>query len=101
MGCFNQELFKAVISHDRVYIAGGASSHCVKSTIEDLARNILAFKPELLQNIYILEDCMSSVPATPGSPDFPDIADKALQKIARLGIKVVKSENINENIRIF
>ena len=48
VGQFNTRFFKALMENDRVYIAGQASSHCVKTTIEDLLREIQSTDPGLV-----------------------------------------------------
>lgn len=96
VGQFNTKFFKALMNNDRVYIAGQASSHCVKTTIEDLIREIQATDPSLADKVYILEDCMSPVPAvTDGKGniivDFPKIAKDALESFKSAGMHIVKS----------
>lgn len=96
VGQFNTKFFKALMGNDRVYIAGQASSHCVKTTIEDLIREIKGVDPKLLDKVYVLEDCMSPVPAvTDGRGnvivDFPAIARQALEDFKAAGVHVVKS----------
>ena len=91
VGQFNTKFFKTLMDNDRVYIAGEASSHCVKSTIEDLLLNIKNTDPTLVQKVYILEDCMSPVPAIPNIVDFPAIAKAALDSFKQAGMNIVKS----------
>jgi nicotinamidase-related amidase len=93
----NTRLIEALLSADRVLVAGQAASHCVKSTLEDLLREIEGRDPGLAGKIYVLEDCMSSV-AVPdsGSPgsfvfDFTDEAERALECFAAAGMHVVRS----------
>lgn len=96
-GQFNTGFFKALMNNDRVYVKGQAKSHCVKSTIESLLNQILTDDPDLVKKVYILEDCMSSVPAVRDakgnllSPDFPAIADAAIEDFKKAGMNVVKS----------
>ncbi len=97
VGQFNTRFFKALMENDRIYIPGQASSHCVKTTIEDLLREIMAVDPSLVDKVYILEDCMSPVPAvtdpTTGAVivDFPQMAKDALDSFRSAGMHVVKS----------
>jgi nicotinamidase-related amidase len=96
VGQFNTDFFKALMTHDRVYILGQASSHCVKTTIEDLLREIMAIDPSLVDKVYIVEDCMSPVPAVRDPQgnvivDFPKIAADALDSFRQAGMHVVKS----------
>lgn len=94
-GGFNTPFFNALMKHDRVYICGEASSHCVMETILDIQREFSGDK-EMLNKIYILEDCMSPVSAITDDKgniivDFPKIAKDALEDFKASGMNVVKS----------
>ena len=96
VGAFNAPLFRLLMEYDRVYVFGQAKSHCVLSTLRDLQAHIAATDPGLIDRVWILEDCMSSVPPPPLSPlppslDFPRIADQAFEELKRAGMHVVKS----------
>lgn len=84
----NMDFIKILQDADIVAIAGEASSHCVKATVEQVAKNI---GDEHLKKIHLLTDCMSPVPAAPGTPDFPVIAENFLKEMAAKGMKLVKS----------
>ncbi|WP_347487884.1 isochorismatase [Desulfoscipio sp. XC116] len=94
VGSFNTKFFNALMRNDRVYIAGEASSHCVKATIEDLL-DIHEANPNLVHKVYILQDCMSPVPGIPGVVDFPAIARQSLQRFKDAGMRVVNSTDSN------
>lgn len=97
IGQYNDKLLASLLTRDKIYIAGQASSHCVKATIEDLifyAQNNMSNPREFLSKFYILEDCMSPVPAIPGVVDFPKIAWEALKGFAAAGMHVVKSTEV-------
>jgi nicotinamidase-related amidase len=47
--------------YDKVIIAGQAKSHCVLSSIEQIAK-YYENRPDMTSKIYILEDCMSIIP---------------------------------------
>jgi nicotinamidase-related amidase len=82
--------FIAVLQEaDIIGIAGEASSHCVKATIEQIVTNIGA---QHLGKIQILTDCMSPVPQTPGAPDFPAIAQSFLKDMERQGLVLTTSD---------
>lgn len=87
---FNTQFFEALTNNDRLYIWGEAKSHCVMWTIKDLLQNIQATDPAIINKVYILEDCMSPVPAVPGA-DFPAIADQTMEEFRAAGINIVKS----------
>jgi nicotinamidase-related amidase len=75
---------------DMIVVAGEASSHCVKATIEQVADNI---GDEHLSKFYLLTDCMSPVPAVKAGDgtivvDFPAIADQFLKNMAARGMQL-------------
>jgi nicotinamidase-related amidase len=53
----NDALLDRLACADEILIAGEAGSHCVKSTVEDIA----AYRPETAARIVLLTDCMSPV----------------------------------------
>lgn len=91
----NAELIKTLLESDAVILAGQASSHCVRNTIEDLLSEINAKDPKLCKKVYIMEDCMSAVAVPDGKggflADFTPQAEEALKKFADAGMHVVKS----------
>lgn len=84
----NMDFIKILQDADAVAIAGEASSHCVKATVEQVEKNI---GDEHLKKICLLMDCMSPVPAMPGTPNFPAIAESFLKEMAAKGMNLVKS----------
>ena len=91
VGHFREDLFHKLLSYDRIYVWGEASSHCVKATLSSLATRILQTNPQDIGKIYILKDCMSPVPAAPGGPDFPAIAETFLAECEAQGMHLVNS----------
>jgi nicotinamidase-related amidase len=92
----NTNFYKTTIEADKVIIAGQAKSHCDAWTIKDLIDKIKIQDPTLLDKIYILEDCMSSV-VIPGVVDFTDQTEKLFQEFADEGIHLVKSTDSIES----
>ena len=92
---------KTLLSSDAVVIAGQASSHCVKSSIDDLLGEILAQDPALARKVYILTDCMSAVTVADGKGgfvvDFTAQAEGALKRFADAGMHLVKSTDAIES----
>jgi nicotinamidase/pyrazinamidase len=84
----NGQFISILQDADLIAIAGEASSHCVATTIQQIADNI---GDQHLSKIHILTDCMSPVPQTPGSPDFPAIAQQFLQDMKGRGLKLTTS----------
>lgn len=96
VGRFDDALFEALLAHDRVYVFGEASSHCVRATLEDLAARIQATCPEKMGHIWILADAMSPVPPPPLDPlpdalNFPALAEAALASLVAAGMRVVRT----------
>jgi nicotinamidase-related amidase len=84
------KFFHKLLEFDAVIIAGQAKSHCVAWTIADLLGDILAHDRDLVEKVYLLEDCTSSV-VVPGVVDYTDEADKAFDRFADAGMNVVRS----------
>lgn len=91
----NTAFLKTLLTADAVVIAGQASSHCVKSSIEDLLGEIVTQDPALARKVYVLADCMSAVTVPDGkggfAADFTPQAEEALRRFAAAGMHVVKS----------
>jgi nicotinamidase-related amidase len=93
----NGALLDRLLDEDRLIVAGQASSHCVKSSIDDLLEAIRARDPGLARRVYILEDAMSAVavpdPGAPGAflADFTDAAQNALGRFVEAGMHVVRT----------
>lgn len=84
----NGDLIDALRDSDVILIAGEALSHCVKSTVEDIASNI---GPEHVKKFVFLTDCSSPVPAVPGGPDFPAIGQQFIADMVARGMKLATS----------
>lgn len=54
----NESLLAELDRADVLFVAGEASSHCVKATVEDLVERLPSHRPE---RIVLLTDCMSPV----------------------------------------
>ncbi len=93
----NGALLDALLREDRLIVAGQASSHCVKSSIDDLLDAIRARDKKLAQRVYVLEDAMSAVavpdPAKPGTflADFTGAAEDALGRFHDAGMRIVRT----------
>lgn len=93
----NGALIESLLREDRLIIAGQASSHCVKSSIDDLLETIQEKDPSLARRVYILEDAMSAVavpdPETPGAffADFTEAAQNALGRYHDAGMHIVRT----------
>lgn len=81
---------------DRVYFAGQAKSHCCLATIEQVVATFQGQnKNHLLEKMYVLRDCMSSV-ADIELPDgtkieFDRMTNERFVELEQLGVKFVDS----------
>ena len=60
-GNINIRILDDIEKFDKIYIAGQAKSHCVMESVRQILETYNG-KPEVTSKIYILEDCMSSIP---------------------------------------
>lgn len=79
----NYELLNFLSDFDSVYVAGEARSHCVATSIQQ----IIDFKPELVQKLIIMQDCMSDVPG------FENQGKAIYNKAIQMGAKIVNSDD--------
>lgn len=84
----NTAVLDMLAEADIVGVAGEASSHCVLTTVNQIAENIGA---EHVKKFHLITDCMSPVGAVPGGPDFPAIASKWQMDMQKLGMKLITS----------
>ena len=73
---------------DTLFIAGEAQSHCVLETLEDIVSEF-EDQREVLQRIYVLQDCMS--PVLHPEIDFGALAERRFAGFAELGVNFVNS----------
>lgn len=92
----SQAIYKKLQDNDIIIIAGQAKSHCVAWTVSDLVESTNMEESHLINKIYLLEDCTSSV-VVPGVIDYTDQADEAFQEFSEAGMNIVKStDNISD-----
>jgi nicotinamidase-related amidase len=84
----NIPLLNEVMLHDRVYIAGEASSHCVLATIHQLA-GYCQKHPALLKRVHMLTDCSS--PVLHPTIDFEALTQQSLALLQEQGVRMLKS----------
>lgn len=85
----NTDFLQMLSEADVIGVAGEALSHCVKSTVSQIADHI---GEEHIKKFHILTDCSSPVPQNPGTPDFPAIAQAWLQEMQSRGMTLTTSE---------
>lgn len=84
-GYINQKFLNMLQKFDKIVIAGEAKSHCVMESINQILE-YYKNEPDLTSKIYILEDCMSSIPT------FEDATDKAFADFKKkYKVNLVKS----------
>ncbi len=82
---------------DRIYFAGFAKSHCVLETLNQVVKLFSAqSKQALLEKLFVLRDCMSSVPDICDETGnvivpFNKIADDRFAELEQMGVKFVDS----------
>jgi nicotinamidase-related amidase len=84
----NTKFLDVLSDADMVVVAGEALSHCVKSTVTQIADNI---GEEHVKKFHILTDCSSPVPKVGDGPDFPAIAADWLKEMEGRGMKLTTS----------
>jgi len=98
----NTSLIETLLSCDALLVAGQAASHCVRSSLLDLLREIRERDERLARKVYVLRDCMSAVaisdPVRPGEllVDFTPQAEAALAELRAAGMHVVDSTTLTE-----
>lgn len=88
--------FQKLLDFDAIVIAGQAKSHCVAWTIDDLLQDILASDKNLVEKIYLLDDCSSPV-VIPHVIDYTEQAEEAFRRFSDNGMHVVRSDDPIEN----
>jgi nicotinamidase-related amidase len=100
IGLPNQALIHELSRYDAVIVAGEAKSHCVAWTVQHLLDGFAGIHPDLVQKVYLLEDCTSPV-VVPGVVDYTDAADAAFARFAAAGAHLVKaSEGMESWLKI-
>lgn len=85
----NSSILSVLAKADIVVVAGEALSHCVMSTVDQIARSI---GKDHIAKFHILIDASSPVPQPPGGPNFPQIADEWLHKMEKSGMTLTTTE---------
>lgn len=81
----NIDFLNQLETYDKIVIAGEAKSHCVLETIKQILEHF-ANRPEITKKIYILEDCMSSIPGYEQATE-----DTFNNFVSVYGVNIVKS----------
>lgn len=85
----NAAALDMLASADIIGVAGEALSHCVMSTVDQIAQNI---GPEHIAKFHILVDASSPVPQAPGGPNFAEIADEWLHAMEKRGMTLTTTK---------
>lgn len=89
-GELNTTFLHMLASHDLIYVAGQAKSHCVLETVASIMR-YFGDRPEITKRVRILMDCTSSV-AHP-EIDFDTLANEAFARYETEGLRPVRSSD--------
>lgn len=84
----NTGLIRIFQEADIIGVGGEALSHCMKTTVEQIADNI---GDEHIGKIHLITDCMSPVAAVPGA-DFPEIGRQFLRDMEARGVTLTTSD---------
>jgi nicotinamidase/pyrazinamidase len=84
------DVLDSLAQADVIWVAGEASSHCVLSTINQVADNI---GEKHISKFHLLTDCMSPVGAVPGI-DFPQIAHDWMISMQKRGMTLTTSDKV-------
>jgi nicotinamidase/pyrazinamidase len=87
-GELNTAFLHMLASHDLIYIAGQAKSHCVLETVASIVR-YFGNQPDITNRVRVLMDCTSSV-AHP-EIDFDALADETFARFEKEGLRLVQS----------
>lgn len=87
-GLKHQGFLDAIADADTVLVAGEAESHCVLETLTDIIAEF-GDEPEVLEKIYVLQDCMS--PVQHPDVDFHALAQEQFAEFAEQGVHFVDS----------
>jgi nicotinamidase-related amidase len=91
----NTPFLETLLAADVLIVAGQASSHCVRSSVDDLLEAIQSRDPGLARKVYILQDCMSAVTVPDGHggflADFTSQAEAAYMRWDAAGMHLVHS----------
>ena len=85
----NKGFIDMLAQADMIAVAGEALSHCVMSTVNQIADNI---GEEHLRKFYILTDASSPVPKVGDGPDFPAIAASWLKDMGARGMNLTTTD---------
>jgi nicotinamidase/pyrazinamidase len=85
----NTRFIDMLAQADIVVVAGEALSHCVKSTVDQIAGNI---GEEHIRKFHILTDATSPVGAVPNGPDFPEISRQWLKDMESRGMHLTTTD---------
>lgn len=81
----NIDFLNQLETYDKIVIAGEAKSHCVLETIKQILEHF-ANRPEITNKIYILGDCMSSIPG------YEQVTDDIFNNFVSVyGVNIVNS----------
>jgi len=87
----NTSLIQTLEDADIILLAGEALSHCLLSTVEDIATEFS--DPKYVEKMVLLEDAASLIPDPPGTTMFSDKVAEFTKTMKAKGMKVSTTED--------
>jgi nicotinamidase-related amidase len=85
---YQEEALDRLQHYDKIIFAGQAKSHCVATSIEQVAEHYKD-RPEITSKVYILEDCMSNIPG------FDEVTARRFNELkTKYKMNIVKSNEL-------
>ncbi len=73
----------------RFYLAGQAKSHCFLRGLMQIVEHY-ANRPEIIDKIWVLEDCMSCIPG------FEPATEEKMEELRKMGVHFIKSTDVTD-----
>ncbi len=84
----NYEFLNSLKSYQKIIIAGEAKSHCVLESVKQIVEHYTDDR-SVTSNIYLLDDCMSSIPS------YEEETEKAFEQLKlTYGIHIINSTDL-------
>ena len=91
----NTPLIKRLLKSDKIIFVGQASSHCLRSSVDDLLYEMRQNNPKDIEKVYIVADCTSPVcvfsPDQTLLVDYSKVTQTALKQWQEQGAHIVLS----------
>lgn len=92
LGSVNTIVLDMLATFKYIITFGQAESHCVRMFLRGVT-NYFANQPEVIESLYLVEDCTSPV-VIPGGPDFKALCQPEYDKMVAQGMNVVTAAEV-------